>query len=234
MINNKILRKKLLMKLHHRINNNVKLLLIFKEFKRSTKNLFLGAFFITVFMFPLPNKNVLAQGNIPQLDLNETKKRSTFGINENNRSRIDTLKKTTGKVNFKMKKDPWKAVLYSALLPGAGQFYNHSYWKIPVIVGLGGYFVYGWIDNNNQYQDYKQQYANSQTATNPFGNQQLLNLRNFYQDQRDNFIIYSSILYLVNLIDAYVDAQLFDFDVSENVNFGILQREKLVKLSYGF
>mgnify|MGYP007125673470 FL=1 len=91
------------MKLHHRINNNVKLLLIFKEFKRSTKNLFLGAFFITVFMFPLPNKNVLAQGNIPQLDLNETKKRSTFGINENNRSRIDTLKKTTGKENFKMK-----------------------------------------------------------------------------------------------------------------------------------
>lgn len=145
-----------------------------------------------------------------------------------------TKKKSFDKPVFKMKKSPWKAVAYSAILPGAGQFYNQSYWKIPVIAGLGGYFVYEWIKNNNEYLDYKTQYQNSQTEKNPSGNPQLQYLREFYRDQRDNFIIYSLILYVVNLIDAYVDAELFDFDVSDSIKLGILQKEKLLKLSYGF
>lgn len=133
-----------------------------------------------------------------------------------------------------MKKSPWKAVAYSAILPGAGQFYNESYWKIPVIAGLGGYFVYEWIQNNNQYLDYKEQYINSQTPQNPSGNLQLQNLREFYRDQRDDFIVYSLILYVVNLLDAYVDAQLFDFDVSDNINLGILNKEKFFKIGINF
>lgn len=229
MINSKKLRK------HHlRINNNVKFLLIIKSFKSSTKNLILSAFFISVFFLSIEQDNAIAQENLSRFYFNEIKNPENDNMKYRGVIKIDSQKITTGTIKFKMKKDPWKAVLYSALLPGAGQFYNHSYWKIPVIAGLGGYFVYGWINNNNYYQDYKQQYVNSQTASNPYGNQQLLNLRNYYQDQRDNFIIYSSILYLVNLVDAYVDAQLFDFDVSDNVNFGILQKEKLIKLSYGF
>ncbi len=147
----------------------------------------------------------------------------------------DTIKnKSSQKVNFKMKKSPWRAVAYSAVLPGAGQFYNESYWKIPVIAGLGGYFVYEWIQNNNLYLDYKEMYANSQTPQNPSGNLQLQGLREFYRDQRDNFIIYSLILYVVNLLDAYVDAQLFDFDVSENIQLGLDKTDKVFKLGIGF
>lgn len=116
---------------------------------------------------------------------------------------------------FKMKKNPWTAVLYSALLPGSGQYYNRSYWKIPVILGLGGYFVYGIVNNNNLYQDYKGLYSSSQTGSNPSGNPEYKRLRDFYKDQRDDFYIYSAILYIANLIDAYVDAHLFDFDVKE-------------------
>ncbi|MBK8551940.1 MAG: hypothetical protein IPL53_13070 [Ignavibacteria bacterium] len=133
-----------------------------------------------------------------------------------------------------MKKSPWKAVALSAVLPGAGQFYNESYWKIPVIAGLGGYFVYEWIQNNNQYLDYKELYQNSQTPENPTGNLQLQSLREFYRDQRDNFIIYSLILYVVNLLDAYVDAQLFDFDVSDSINFGVMKKEKFFKVGINF
>lgn len=143
-------------------------------------------------------------------------------------------KKPIGKSEFKMKKDPWKAVLYSAILPGAGQFYNKSYWKIPVIAGLGGYFVYELVRNNNQYIDYKNLYSESQTEKNPSGNANYYNLREFYRDQRDNFIIYSLILYLVNLIDAYVDAQLYDFNVSDKIKIGLLQKDKLAKISFGF
>ncbi len=105
---------------------------------------------------------------------------------------------------------------------------------MPIIAGLGGYFVYGIIDNNNQYTDYKDLYAQSQTVQNPAGDPQLQYLREFYRDQRDNFIVYSLILYLVNLIDAYVDAQLYDFDVSDNIKLGVLKKDKFLKLSYDF
>ena len=142
----------------------------------------------------------------------ELKEQSRFSL-----SAKDSLKKKP--VEFKMKKDPWKAVLYSAILPGAGQFYNESYWKVGVVAGLGGYFAYGIINNNNKYSDYKEQYSQSQTTSNPAGDPQLQAFRDFYRDQRDDFIVYAVILYVANLIDAYVDAQLFDFRVSDKRNF---------------
>jgi len=120
------------------------------------------------------------------------------------------------------------------VLPGAGQFYTESYWKIPIILGAGGYFAYGIINNNNQYIDYRDQYINSQTPENPTGDPRLLNLREFYRDQRDNFIIYSSILYLANLIDAYIDAELYDFNVSDKIKFGILKNNNMIGIDYNF
>ena len=121
-----------------------------------------------------------------------------------------TLKK------FKMKKSPTKAVLFSAVLPGAGQFYNESYWKIPIIGGLVGYFGYEYFRNNNLYKDYRDEYAASQTELNPNGDFNLKTLREFYRDQRDNFVWYFLIVYVVNMVDAYIDAHLFEFDVSDD------------------
>lgn len=141
---------------------------------------------------------------------------------------------SNNKPSFMMKKNPWKAVMFSAVLPGSGQFYNESYWKIPVIAGLGGYFVYELIKNNNRYLDYKSQYQNSQTQQNPSGDPYLLSLREFYRDQRDNFIIYSGILYVVQLVDAYVDAQLFDFNVSDKARFSFLDKSSIAKLRIFF
>jgi hypothetical protein len=123
----------------------------------------------------------------------------------------DTLKQKP----FNMKNKPWKAVLLSALIPGAGQFYNHSYWKIPVILGLCGYFGYTIYDQHKKYSDYRERYAASQTPENPFGDLYLKSVREFYFNQRNDFIWYFMITYLVNLVDAFVDAHLLDFDVSE-------------------
>lgn len=88
-----------------------------------------------------------------------------------------------------------------------------------VVAGLGGYFAYGIINNNNKYADYKERYSQSQTESNPSGDPQLQAFRDFYRDQRDDFIVYAVILYVANLVDAYVDAQLFDFTVSDHKNF---------------
>ena len=110
---------------------------------------------------------------------------------------------------FVMQKSPWGAVLRSAIIPGWGQFYNHSYLKIPVIWGIGGWLVYEWIQSNNLLKQ-------SQTLYTQTNNTRYLDYKNFYQDQRDLFSIYIGLTYVLNLVDAYVDAELFDFTVKEN------------------
>ena len=94
---------------------------------------------------------------------------------------------------FVMKKSPWGAVLRSAVIPGFGQFYNESYYKIPIIWGLGTWFVYGWIQNNDQYLTNKNLFIDT-------GQETFKSKRDFYRDQRDNFTIYFVLLYLLNLI----------------------------------
>ena len=110
---------------------------------------------------------------------------------------------------FVMQKSPWGAVVRSAIIPGLGQFYNESYWKIPVIWSVGALFISGWVYNNNLYKDYKNLFIES-------GNNTYLSYRDFYRDQRDNFAIYLVLLYILNLVDAYVDAHLYDFTIEED------------------
>lgn len=109
---------------------------------------------------------------------------------------------------FIMTKSPWKAVLLSAVVPGAGQIYNESYWKAPVIWGVGAWLIYNWVNLNKNYKHYASLYEET-------GNEYYRELRTNYQDERDLFTIYMVLTYVLNLVDAYVDAQLFDFSVDE-------------------
>lgn len=115
------------------------------------------------------------------------------------------------------RKSGWLAVGLSAVLPGAGQAYTENYWKIPVIWGLGGYWIYEWTRNNDRYRDFRDQYSQSMTLFPPYGDERLLNLREFYRDQRDSFTWYLGLLYFLNIVDAYVGAQLYDFDVGPDL-----------------
>ena len=124
---------------------------------------------------------------------------------------------------FVMQKSPWGAVARSAIIPGLGQIYNESYWKAPVVWGIMGWFVYAWIDNNNKYIDYKNLYI--QTGTSKY-----IDYRDFYRDQRDEFAIYIALTYFLNLVDAYVDAHLFDFSVGENY----LTKTKMLNIRVNF
>jgi hypothetical protein len=110
---------------------------------------------------------------------------------------------------FVMQKSPWLAVLQSAVVPGLGQIYNESYIKAPIIWGAAALLVYGWIYNDDLYQDYRTLYQQESV-------QIYRTRRDFYRDQRDLFTIYLGLVYLLNLVDAYVDAHLFDFNVEED------------------
>lgn len=124
---------------------------------------------------------------------------------------------------FVMQKSPWGAVLRSAVIPGWGQLYNESYWKVPVVWGVAGWFIYNWIDTNNEYIKYRDLYIESDQGI-------YLSRRDFYRDQRDYFAIYLTLTYLLNLVDAYVDAHLFDFTVSED----FLTRTPKINIRFNF
>jgi hypothetical protein len=120
-----------------------------------------------------------------------------------------------------------RAALYSAALPGLGQIYNRKAWKVPIIYagfGVLGYFIYS---NNDEYQLYKEAYvyvANSETypIDNPYVDKydqdQLQRAMDYYRRNRDLSIIITSLWYVLNILEAYVDAHFFDYDVSEDLS----------------
>ena len=149
----------------------------------------------------------------------------------------DTLKVSVGKIEH----SPRKATIYSAVLPGLGQIYNKKYWKVPLIyIGFGtfGYFI-NW--NNDLYQQYRQAYSDivdSDPNTNSFVDlnidnhwnledsgqlqqfaDRLKNAKESARRNRDLVIISTAAFYALNIIDASVDANFFDFDMSDDLSF---------------
>ena len=131
-------------------------------------------------------------------------------------------------------KSPGKATLLSALLPGLGQIYTKSYWKLPIIWSLGGYYIHEWIKNNNRYRDFRDQYLRSIIPSEPQGDLQVKNLRDFYRNQRDSFAWYFGILYLANIVDAYVSASLYEFDVSDDLSVKVGNSGRVLTLQWKF
>ena len=124
---------------------------------------------------------------------------------------------------------PKKASLYSAMIPGAGQYYNEKYWKIPIIyVGLAA-ALYSANQNQSEYNTFKEAYQfrtdENPNTIDPYINQysesNLLTLKNNRRNNRDLAYIISLGIYLLNIIDASVDAHLFKFNVSDDISLNI-------------
>ena len=151
---------------------------------------------------------------------------------------VDTTQIKEVPVDAEKIHSPKRATIYSAILPGLGQAYNKKYWKIPIIyAGFGtiGYFI-GW--NNGFYNTYKLAYSDftdNDDSTNSYLDvlppgydlENTTDYNNFksglskqsdyYRRNRDLLIISMVGFYGLNLIDASVDAHLFDFDISEDL-----------------
>ncbi|MDX9760188.1 MAG: DUF5683 domain-containing protein [Bacteroidota bacterium] len=119
-------------------------------------------------------------------------------------------------------KSPLGAVLRSAVIPGWGQLYNESYLKVPVVVGLTGFLVWGIVTEHATYRDYANLYDASITEENPSGNLLHKRFREFYRDRRDTYGWWLLVTYLLQLADAYVDAALFGFDVGDETGLTLI------------
>lgn len=123
---------------------------------------------------------------------------------------------------------PQKAVLFAAMLPGAGQVYNRKYWKLPLVYGALGSVGYGLYQYQTRYREYavgRRALLAGKTIPELSGKlvTQEKNERGVatgldrYRTQRDTFIGYMALTYGVVVLDALVDAHLQEFDISEDL-----------------
>jgi len=149
-------------------------------------------------------------------------------------------------VRLYWKPDAMRAVWMGAIIPGYGQIYNRSYWKLPIVYGAFFGCAYAITWTNGMYTDYKTAYRDiltdrdngtrsedpdkSYIAILPEGytisrvggfdtwTTTLSNQQNRYRRYRDLSIVAAVAVYALSLIDAYVDAQLFDYDISDDLS----------------
>ncbi len=141
-----------------------------------------------------------------------------------------------GKIPFNP--SPQRAVWLSALCPGLGQIYNRRYWKLPIVVGgfMGLGYATNW--NNNQYQDYVQGYrdlmdsdpntksyldffpptVNENDLDTEWLKRTFKSRRDYFRRNRDLCIICLVALYLVCMVDAYIDASMAHFDITPDLS----------------
>lgn len=160
-------------------------------------------------------------------------------------SHEDTISATTTETPIaeQWRPDPMRAVWMGTIIPGYGQIYNRAYWKLPIVYGafMGCAYAISW--NNRMYQDYKQAYRDILTDTDgtktsyldmlPDGytiemmggkdnyTRVLKNGNDTYRRYRDLSIVATVLVYALSIIDAYVDAQLYDFDISTDLTMNI-------------
>lgn len=118
---------------------------------------------------------------------------------------------------------PTKAAFYSAILPGLGQTYNKKYWKIPIVYGAIGTSLYFYITNNNKYHSYRDAYKKrllglEDTQYGYLDDSRLIAAQRFYQRNRDLSLLVTLGFYVLNIVDANVDAHLIQFNVSDKLS----------------
>ncbi len=121
---------------------------------------------------------------------------------------------------YTMSKSPWQAMWRSMVLPGFGQYYNEDYWKVPLFVGTTGYLVYSIINNQSKFSNKSDEVRAATDAGKPVTTLKVE--REFYRDRRDEAAFYLVGVYIIGIVDAYVGAHLYDFDVGDDLSGELL------------
>ncbi|MDT7827359.1 DUF5683 domain-containing protein [Pricia sp. S334] len=144
---------------------------------------------------------------------------------------VDTLKKKKVRINPLA---PSKAAFYSAAFPGLGQIYNKRYWKAPIVWGVLGGAIYGYVYNDDLYRRFRTAFKRRQAGFtddefyDPFGGvgqiprldqDDLQNQQEARQRDRDLWLVGVIAVYILNIVDANVDAHLKQFNVDEDLSF---------------
>jgi hypothetical protein len=192
-----------------------------------------------------------SEGNIPEKISIELTANDTLSIDSVQRetaalasdsSRVSKKRSATGVTEriARFKPEPYKATWLAVVLPGAGQIYNRKYWKLPIVYGgiMGCLYAYNW--NNQMYSDYRQAFLDIMDADPntksyegffPSGYDFQNNeeyMKNLFKKRKDRYRRWRDLsvfacvgVYLISIVDAYVDAHLSSFDISDEINLSI-------------
>ena len=171
-------------------------------------------------------------------------------IDSESETPLDTLQKTVLQNTPKKKPardwatwhpNPKRALWLALVLPGAGQIYNRKYWKLPLVYGGFVGCVYAMRWNDQMYHDYSQAYLDiSDDDPNTQSYNQFLHLgkaitkenmatyQNLFKQRKDRYRRWRDLsffcllgVYALSVIDAYVDASLSEFDISNNLSLRV-------------
>lgn len=125
-------------------------------------------------------------------------------------------------------KDPNKAILMALAFPGGGQIYNEKVWKVPLIYGGILTSIYFFEFNNRRYKQFLVALdiirTPGSTELNPFPNLNqdgIIRNVNFWRRNRDSMFLVFAGIYALGAVDAFVDAHLSGFDISDDLTFSI-------------
>ena len=155
---------------------------------------------------------------------------------ENDTARKDTAKIVVKKTpaikdsaRIEIEAMPRRAALKSAMLPGLGQIYNKRWWKVPLV--YGGFVGIGLVFEFNQryYQiflkeaQYRQENPGKKENPlfTPYTTEGIINIKDSYRRDRDLSVLAGLGFYAITIIDAYVDAKFFMFDISNDLTLQV-------------
>ena len=145
-------------------------------------------------------------------------------------AQTDSIPKETPDSTLEKMHSATKASIFSACLPGLGQIYNHKAWKVPIIYAGFGVFTYLIIFNTNYYLDYKCAYiektngdenGNYAYLANRYTLSELASSREFYRRNLEITILVSALWYILQILDATVDAHLYTFNIDKTLTMKI-------------
>jgi len=155
-------------------------------------------------------------------------------------------------VKKKIKIEPYRATMLAVVFPGMGQIYNRKYWKIPLVYAGFGAFIYAATYNASQFNDFTKAYQDftdvipetdsylTMIPSDPstydpvlypetyvpanasYWEDRMLNGVDYYKRYRDLSYIAIAGWYLISILDANVDASLFNFDISDNLDIAVV------------
>ena len=141
---------------------------------------------------------------------------------------VRTIAFSSDTLDWRMRHKPGKATLYSAILPGAGQIYNRKYWKAPIVWGGLGLSIWFIQRNTKEYERYRDGYValidNDPATVSEFEGGNAASVRDVadsYRKWRDQSYLALVGVYILNVVDASVDAHFVRFDVGEDLALNV-------------
>jgi len=149
--------------------------------------------------------------------------------NTNKRS-IASSNPTKDQARLAIERMPRRATIRSLIIPGLGQITNKRWWKVPLIYGGLLLFIDSYNSNNDSYHDFlKEAQYRAENGTpdpnnptyNKYPDNGIITNKNLYRRNRDLCILGIVGVYAANVIDAYIDAKFFRFDISDKLSLRV-------------